>query len=453
MSHRSARLRIPVLAVVSLVMAATLLPVQAAAAVPSNVVLNWNATAAAALFNAPTAVPPGAGQATPVAAIHMAMVQTAVFDAVNSIEGGYEPYLDVPYANPGASVDAAVATAAKRVLKRVIPLVAPLTDPTIRDAILARIQTQFETELGAIPAGSAKREGRKAGRAAATAMLEDRMGDGRYPSTPFMFTEGTGVGEWRPTNGVSDPFAWVANVRPFTLKSTSQFRTDGPLAVTSAEYAEEYAEVKVLGAAIGSSRTPEQTALAAFYLPSPIEMFNRTFRTISVSTSLDVADQARLYAMLNLSGADALINCWDDKEFWHFWRPVTAINLGASDGNPKTVKDAAWAPFISTIAGPVAGTFLVTPPYPDHPSGYNCATSSMMHAAKRFFGNNKMPFTVERTPGGTARTYTRFTDVVRDTIDARIYLGIHFRAPDVQGATLGKNVANWVASHYLRPSY
>ena len=453
MRHRNARLRIPVLAVVSLIMAATLLPVQAAAAAPSNVVLNWNATAAAALFNAPTAVPPGAGQATPVAAIHMAMVQGAVFDAVNSIEGGYEPYLDVPSAPPGASVDAAVATAAKRVLKKVIPLVAPLTDPAVRDAILAGIQTQFETELAAIPAGSAKRQGRQAGRAAATAMLEDRMGDGQYPSTPFMFTEGTGVGEWRPTNGVSDPFAWVANVRPFTLKSTSQFRTDGPLAVTSDEYAEEYAEVQALGAAIDSSRTPEQTALATFYLPSPIEMFNRTFRTISVSTSLDVADQARLYAMLNLAGADALINCWDDKEFWHFWRPVTAINLGASDGNPETVKDAAWAPFISTIPGPVAGTFLATPPYPDHPSGYNCATSSMMHAAKRFFGNNKMTFTVERTPGGTARTYTRFTDVVRDTIDARIYLGIHFRAPDVQGATLGKNVANWVASHYLKPSY
>ena len=125
----------------------------------------------------------------------------------------------------------------------------------------------------------------------------------------------------------------------------------------------------------------------------------------------------------------------------------------ASDGNPKTVGDPAWAPFISTIPGPVAGTFLPTPPYPDQPSGYNCATSSMMHAAKRFFGSNTMTFTVERTPGGTARTYTRFTDVVRDTIDARIYLGIHFRTADVDGATLGKHVANWVASHYFKPSY
>ncbi len=153
--------------------------------------------------------------------------------------------------------------------------------------------------------------------------------------------------------------------------------------------------------------------------------------------------------MLNVAGADALINCWDDKEHWHFWRPVTAINLGGQDGNWKTVGDPAWQPFISTFAGPAAGTFLPTPPYPDHPSGYNCLTSSMMNTAKRFFGN-EMTFTVERTPGGTARTYTRFTDVVRDTIDARIYLGIHFRAPDVQGAILGKRVADWVGWHYFR---
>ncbi len=162
-------------------------------------------------------------------------------------------------------------------------------------------------------------------------------------------------------------------------------------------YATEYAEVKALGAATDSSRTPEQTALATFYIPNPVEIFNRTFRTISTSTSLGVADQARLYAMLNLAGADALINCWDDKEFWHFWRPVTAIQSGADDGNSATDGDTAWAPFISTLPGPTAGSFLPTPPYPDQPSGYNCLTSSMMHTAKRFFGD-KMTFTVERTP-------------------------------------------------------
>jgi hypothetical protein len=447
-TYRNAAPRIALVAVAT-VLVATLMPIGPVAAAPSNTVLNWNATAVAALFNSPTATPSGAGQTAPVGAIHMAMVQGAVYDAVNSIEGGYEPYLDVPAAPPGASVDAAVATAAHHVLVRVIPIAAPLTDPMIRSAILARVQTQYQTELNAIPAGVAKSQGRSAGAAAASAMLADRVGDGQYPVNPFTFTQGTGIGEWRPTNGVSDPFAWAARVRPFTLLSTSQFRTAGPNAVTSHKYAREYAEVKALGAATGSSRTPEQTALANFYIPNPVEIFNRTFRTISTSESLDAADQARLYAMLNIAGADALINCWDDKEAWHFWRPVTAIKLGESDGNPKTEGDPAWEPFISTIPGPVVGTFLPTPPYPDHPSGYNCLTSSMMNTAKRFFGD-KMTFTVERTPGGTARTYARFTDVVRDTINARIYLGIHFRTPDVQGAKLGKNVAKWVGSHFFK---
>ena len=448
MTNRNATPRIALVAVVMVLTVATLGAVGPAAAT-SNTVLNWNATAVAALMNAPTATPPGAGQPPTVGVIHMAMVQGAVYDAVNSIVGGYEPYLDVAAAPPGASIDAAVATAAHHVLTQVIPLVAPLTDPTIRDAILARIQTQYEIELAVIPTGDAKSQGESAGAAAASAMLADRAGDGQYPASPFTFTQGTGIGEWRPTNGVSDPFAWVARVRPFTLLSTSQFRTAGPNAVTSAAYAADYAEVKALGAATGSSRTAEQTALATFYIPNPVEIFNRTFRTISTSMLLDAAEQARLYAMLNLAGADALINCWDDKEAWHFWRPVTAIKAGDVDGNSATVGDAAWEPFISTIPGPAPGTFLPTPPYPDHPSGYNCLTSSMMHTAKRFFGDT-VTFTVERTPGGTARTYTRFTDVVRDTIDARIYLGIHFRAPDVQGAILGKNVANWVASHFFK---
>ena len=447
MTYGKASLRIALIAVAT-VSVVTLMPAGPVAATPSNTVLNWNATAVAALFNAPTATPPGAGQTAGVGAIHMAMVQGAVYDAVNSIEGGYEPYLDVPAAPPGASVDAAVATAAHHVLIQVIPLVTPLTDPTIRAAILARIQTQYQTELNAIAPGIAKSQGEGAGAAAASAMLADRMGDGQYPSTPFMFTQGTGIGEWRATNGVSDPFAWVARVRPFTLRSTSQFRTDGPNAVSSHAYAKDYAEVKALGAATGSSRTAEQTALASFYVPNPVEIFNRTFRTISTSKSLDTAEQARLYAMLNVAGADALINCWDDKEVWHFWRPVTAIQLGGHDGNRKTVGDPAWQPFISTLPGPTPGTFLPTPPYPEHPSGYNCLTSSMMNTAKGFFGN-KMTFTVERTPGGTARTYTRFTDVVRDTINARIYLGIHFRTGDVQGAILGKNVAKWVGSHFF----
>ena len=449
MKNRNAATRFTLATLALVVVAATFGPVGAATATPSNAVLSWNAIAVGALMSPPGASTPGAGQPPTVGALHLAMVQGAVYDAVNSIVGGYEPYLDVPTAPAGASIDAAVATAAHHVLLEMIPPVAPLTDAAIRDAILTRIQTQYESDLAAIPASDAKTQGVSAGAAAAAAMLADREGDGRYPSDPFTFSQGTAVGQWRPTNGASDPFAWVARVRPFTLLSTSQFRTEGPYEVTSRAYAREYAEVQALGAATGSTRTAEQTALATFYIPNPVEIFNRTFRTISTTAALEPAEQARLYAMLNLAAADALINCWDDKEAWSFWRPVTAINLGNADGNRATIGDPNWAPFISTIPGPAPGTFLATPPYPDHPSGYNCLTGAMMTAARRFFGSDMMAFTVERTPAGTSRTYARFSDVVRDTIDARLYLGIHFRAPDVQGAHLGRKVARWVAANYL----
>jgi hypothetical protein len=265
-------------------------------------------------------------------------------------------------------------------------------------------------------------------------------GDGRF--VPFSFSQGTAPGEWRPTAEppASDPFAWVGNVDPFVALSPSQFRTDGPLPMTSAAYAAEYNEVKLLGSnAVPSARTAEQTAVANFYNGNVVELLNRTFRTIAGNEGLTVAEDARLFAMLNISSADAVINCWNDKEFWSFWRPVTAIRLADTDGNAATVADASWTPL------------LPTPPYPDHPSGFNCIAGAFMNAAKRFFGSNQMEFQVDKTLAGPSRTYDRFTDVLHDTIDARVYLGIHFRTPDVQGAVLGKKVAHWLDSNFLEP--
>ncbi len=166
-------------------------------------------------------------------------------------------------------------------------------------------------------------------------------------------------------------------------------------------------------------------------------MFNRTFRGLSTSKGLTLVEQARLFAMLNLSGADAAIGCWDDKEFWHFWRPLTAIRLGDTDGDPRTVGDPNWT------------SLIVAPPYPDHPSGYNCQTGAFMHAATAFFGTRKQEFGLTATfvppgsPPGTppitvTRPYERYTDVVEDTIDARVWQGIHFRSSDEDGAWLGK---------------
>jgi hypothetical protein len=182
----------------------------------------------------------------------------------------------------------------------------------------------------------------------------------------------------------------------------------------------------------------EQAALAAFYTVNPVELFNRTFQTIAEDRGLTLVEEARLFVMLNMAGADGLINCWDDKAKWSFWRPVTAIQLGDTDDNPATVADKTWT------------SLIAAPQYPEHPSGYNCVTSSFMNAGRAFFGTNKIAFGVYNTATQVTRNYTRFTDVVKDTIDARVYQGIHFRAGDVQGAWIGRKVARWLDKHYFQ---
>jgi hypothetical protein len=243
---------------------------------------------------------------------------------------------------------------------------------------------------------------------------------------------------------INDPFAWVAKVDPFVLDEPSQFRSQGPRHLSSGAYANEYDEVKALGAAENSSRNPEQEAIAQFYTNnvSPVELFNRTFRSISASEGLTVVDEARLFGMLNLATADTLINCFSDKEHFSFWRPITAIHEGDNDGNRFTVGDPTWAPL------------QATPPYSDHASGYNCATGAMMYTGKAFFGTNDMSFDVVRpnvpTVPNASRHYEQFTAVIDDTIDARVYQGLHFRSADVQGARIGRDVARLLSTKFLR---
>ncbi len=422
-------------------------PQSAYAGPPNDAVLDWNLNAVNALVNAPSAATPGAGQTPPVSMLHLAMVQGAVYDAVNMIDGGYQPYsAGLPAAPASASKAAAVATAAHHVLVGAV-IVPPLSATIVTR--LNNLYSQSLTDATTQDGADAVSAGIAAGAAAAAKMLADRASDGRYPAVPFTFAVGDDPGEWRPTNGVNDPFAWVAKVDPFLLESADQVRTKGPHALKSGAYAKEYNEVKDYGGngtTTPTLRTQEQTDTARFFASNPVELFNRAFRGIASGHSLTMAEQARLFAMLNMSGADSLIGCWDDKAFWSFWRPITAIHEGDNDGNPRTDGDANWTPFI-TLTPPA-----VTPPYPDHPSGYNCATSGFMYAAEAFFGKGKFDFTLSATILGATvtRDYERFTDVLDDTIDARIYLGLHFRAPDVQGAGIGKDVAHWLDKHYFQ---
>ena len=142
--------------------------------------------------------------------------------------------------------------------------------------------------------------------------------------------------------------------------------------------------------------------------------------------------------MMNFAAADAGINCWDEKVFWAFWRPITAIRLADTDGNPNTTADTGWLPLIPT------------PPYSDHTSGYNCLSAAFVHSAKAFFGTDRVRFTVHSNATNADRSYRRLTDPIKDTIDARVWVGLHFRAADVDGARLGKEVACWVDDHFFQ---
>ena len=368
----------------------------------------------------------------------IAMVQGAVYDAVNAIDRGYQPYLldlDEVAAQPGASQDAAIATAAHHVL---VAIVAP--------ARVGGLDTSYGTTLAGIPDGAAKDEGIRVGVAAAAAMLAARANDGYR--APFVFEIGSEPGDWRPdTPTALDPDPWVGNLQPFLIESPSQFRSDGPNALTSTAYAGDFNEVKELGSLTSATRTADQTTAAIFWQTSFV---NRLMRDLSAAEQLSTVDEARLLARLNLAYADAAIACWNDKYYWSFWRPLPAIREADTDGNPATLADPTWTPLFdpSTPTTPP----LANPPFPDHPSGHGCVSGATFQTLRDFFGTDRIAFDVHsgRFPG-QPRHFETFSAALKEVIDARVWGGIHFRTADVQGAVIGKKVAHWVRKYYFQP--
>ena len=310
----------------------------------------------------------------------MAMVAGAMYDAVNAIERGHEPYLldlDEVAAQPWASQDAAAATAAHHLLVAIAPLQK------------AALDAEYATTLAAIPDGPIESEGVRAGEAAAQAMLDFREDDGFLASFDFSLVIGANAGDWRPVMpSAVDPDAWVGNEKPFLIESPSQFRSDGPNALTSDAYTKDFDEVKELGAIDSTTRTADQTAAAVFWQFPPIALWNGVARDLAVRYDLDAADQARLYAMIDLAAADGAISCWNDKWYWHFWRPRAAIREADTDGNPATIADPTW----ESLFAPATQTTppLATPPFPDHPSGHGCVSGATVHAFRDFFGTDKV---------------------------------------------------------------
>ena len=407
---------------VGAVLATALIAVLLALAAPAraDTVTEWNLHAANALSVA--------GQTAPVSALHLAMVHGAVYDAVNAIDRRHQPYLGAPPARRWYSKDAAAATAAHRVLAQLLPAQQPALDAL------------YAASLASIPAGRARDGGVAAGEAAAATMLAARANDGRFG--PFRFPVGSEPGQWRPTLPafVNDPNAWLARVTPFLIRSQSQFRSDGPNALTSRKYAEEFNEVKSLGSLTSATRSADQTDAARFWAGGFAPWIGVT-RQLSIDRGLGIADNARLFAMLYLTVADAGIACWDDKAHWLFWRPITAIHEAATDGNPATAADPDWLPLINN------------PPYPDHPSGLMCFSGSIAHTLRDFFGTNRIAFSATSANSGTTRSYTRLSQAVEEGIDARVWSGIHFRIADEHGAHIGKQVARWRNKHYFQPEH
>jgi hypothetical protein len=429
------------ISILPLLIALALLVHATPVAAQANEVTHWNEIAMSTLL----AFPPLAGGAPPAQQINMAMTQGAVYDAVNAIEPTHQPYLLTTQFPATASKEAAVATAAYMVLSNIVQTVPPSIPFPNKTALQASLDAAYDASLDAIPDGEAKTLGIAAGNAAADVMIAARQNDGRFGPSPWV--PNYDPGHWQPLlnpDGTPqlDPTAWVANVQPFLIQSSSQFRTDGPNALTSAEYAQDFNEVKALGSVNSQTRTPEQTHIALFWQSAGghVRVWNEVARNLveDPTYGVDILDSALLFAMLNLSTADSAINCWNDKYYWDFWRPWTAIQRADEDGNPATEADPAW-------------TALLTAPYPEHPSGHLAGDGAQLEVLQRFFGDRTgFDATSARFPG-ELRHFDRFSLALREIIDARIWAGLHFRTADIQAKILGRKVVHYMAKHYFQP--
>jgi hypothetical protein len=415
-------------------------------AASGDAVRAWNEIA----VNTLTGLPGPAGGAPPAAQIHVAMVQGAVFDAVNAIgRPHYRPYLLRKRFPARASEDAAVAAAAYGVLRNLVSTVPSLPE-TDRTTVLATLATQYADALADIPDGWRETKGIAAGEAAAMVMIAAREDDGRFG--PSQWVPNTAPGHWWPqtdaTTGqpILDPTPWVGAVEPFTLRSPSQFRTPGPPGLAGERWARQFNEVKRLGAVNSTVRTTTQTYIARWWQSTPVRSWNQVGRELAMREGLDALATARLLALQNLAGADASISCWNDKYHWDFWRPWNAIPRAAEDGNPATEPDAAWLPLISA-------------PYPEAPSGHLCLDGAHTRILRMFFGDTpKGGFSITSVSMLLApepadprtRHFDSFSQVLAEVVEARIWAGLHYRFADQQAKMLGLNIARYAAAHYLQ---
>ena len=423
-----------VLGVVLVVAATVWLSVASASArrpvvVPPDAVLTWNTNA----VNAVRASSPTKVQTDGM--VYMSYVQAAVYDAVTKLMGRYAPYHDFTVAvAPGASVQAAVAAAAQTTLDYYLPDQQPVVD------------AEYSAYIAGLTGGGVA-DGVTVGQAAANDIIAFRTGDGLKAATPSYGGIGPILpGQWQLQPGQSVQTPWLATMRPFLLDGASQFRADPPPALTSRQYARDLNETEAYGALNSTVRTPAQTAIAYFWVGNNINQYNQTMQSIVAQHNMDLVDAAHLFAMGEIVSTDAGIACYDSKFFYQFWRPITAIRNADKDGNPATTADPAWQ------------ALLGVPGHPEYPSQHGCFTAGFTDALAAALHTEHLDVTM---PGGengssvltTSQHFNTVDDIQNQVVDARVWLGFHFRNSVEQGEKLGNNVAEWELRRYFKPSH
>jgi hypothetical protein len=388
----------------------------------ADVVTEWNEIADGLIAGAP-----------PFKNRFMAMVQLAVHDALNSIDRRYETYTGLPAASSNASPAAAVAAATYQMLLQIAPGQAAVFTPIYNGRIAGL--TCPPSNPNCIAQGIA------AGEAAAFAILALRANDGSAtPHLPYTLPAGPGV--YQQTPGSPAPqFAGWANVTPFVINSSSQFRADPSdvFDLLGDLYTRDYNEVKRVGSPdseTNGDRTADQSAIARFW-PGGGANFNLVTRIVVAGRGLDEWEHARLFALVNLALHDDTITVFDTKYTYNFWRPVTAIRAGAGDGNAATEPDTGWT------------SYQATPPYPDYTCGLTNNTGAALEVLRRFFGTDDIAYTLTAA-GGNQRSFSSLSQAGAEAVDARVFGGMHFRTGCVQGLRQGEKVGRFVIQHSLK---
>jgi len=400
--------------------------------IPPDAVLTWNANAVSAV----RASSPAKFQVEGL--IYMSYVQAAVYDAVTKLEGTYVPYHDFTYAVvPGTSAQAAIAAATQTTLDNYLPDQAATVDGEYNAYIAS---------LGGLGAPGVS-DGVALGQAAANDIIALRSGDGRNAATPVYGTIGPILpGQWQlQSAGQTAQTPWVATMRPFVLDQASQFRVGPPPALTSQQYAKDLNETEAYGALNSTVRTQAETDTAYFWNANAVNQYNAMMQNAVTENSMDLVDAARLFAMGELTTADAGIACFDSKYFYLSWRPITAIRNADVDGNAATTADPGWTPL------------LATPTHPEYPSAHGCLTSALTDSLAAALNTQHLNITVPGAiNGGTAlatnRVFNNVQNIQNEVVDARVWIGFHFRNSVVQGENLGNDVAEYDLNRAFQPA-